>query len=165
MSLTNDFQSGWPDLNRRPLDPQSSALTKLRHSPYLPRMVVATATLSIVATISIAHHERGRGPPSDVVRNPSDALVKAVPEVPDERHEHEPERPRNRRALLLDELGSAGRARSVFCEVRILYEAVALLAPRHVRSLSDLDRLRCERVTSPALDPGQTVRASCARHT
>ena len=25
--------SGWPDLNRRPLDPQSSALTKLRHSP------------------------------------------------------------------------------------------------------------------------------------
>src|SRR5687768_2583792 len=26
--------SGWPDLNRRPLDPQSSALTKLRHSPW-----------------------------------------------------------------------------------------------------------------------------------
>src|SRR5262249_32174618 len=26
----------WPDLNRRPLDPQSSALTKLRHSPYSP---------------------------------------------------------------------------------------------------------------------------------
>ena len=33
-------QSGWPDLNRRPLDPQSSALSKLRYSPrplsYLP---------------------------------------------------------------------------------------------------------------------------------
>jgi hypothetical protein len=28
-----DSLSGWPDLNRRPLDPQSSALTKLRHSP------------------------------------------------------------------------------------------------------------------------------------
>ena len=26
--------SGWPDLNRRPLDPQSSALTNLRHSPF-----------------------------------------------------------------------------------------------------------------------------------
>ncbi len=25
--------SGWGDLNSRPLDPQSSALTKLRHSP------------------------------------------------------------------------------------------------------------------------------------
>jgi hypothetical protein len=25
--------SGWADLNRRPLDPQSSALSKLRHSP------------------------------------------------------------------------------------------------------------------------------------
>ena len=31
--LTRTFPSGWPDLNRRPLDPQSSALTKLRHSP------------------------------------------------------------------------------------------------------------------------------------
>ena len=32
---TQEFRwSGWPDLNRRPLDPQSSALTKLRHSPY-----------------------------------------------------------------------------------------------------------------------------------
>src|ERR1700728_799333 len=28
------ISSGWPDLNRRPLDPQSSALTKLRHSPF-----------------------------------------------------------------------------------------------------------------------------------
>ena len=27
--------SGWRDLNSRPLDPQSSALTKLRHSPYV----------------------------------------------------------------------------------------------------------------------------------
>jgi hypothetical protein len=26
--------SGWRDLNSRPLDPQSSALTKLRHSPF-----------------------------------------------------------------------------------------------------------------------------------
>src|SRR5581483_5619960 len=26
--------SGWGDLNSRPLDPQSSALTKLRHSPW-----------------------------------------------------------------------------------------------------------------------------------
>ncbi len=31
------FGSGWPDLNRRPLDPQSSALTKLRHSPCVLR--------------------------------------------------------------------------------------------------------------------------------
>jgi hypothetical protein len=29
--------SGWGDLNSRPLDPQSSALTKLRHSPFLLR--------------------------------------------------------------------------------------------------------------------------------
>jgi hypothetical protein len=27
------FESGWRDLNPRPLDPQSSALTKLRYSP------------------------------------------------------------------------------------------------------------------------------------
>lgn len=26
-------QSGWADSNRRPLDPQSSALTKLRYTP------------------------------------------------------------------------------------------------------------------------------------
>jgi hypothetical protein len=31
--LARATSSGWPDLNRRPLDPQSSALTKLRHSP------------------------------------------------------------------------------------------------------------------------------------
>ena len=37
--LTCQFWSGWPDLNRRPLDPQSSALTKLRHSPYCQRPV------------------------------------------------------------------------------------------------------------------------------
>jgi hypothetical protein len=28
------YLSGRPDLNRRPLDPQSSALTKLRHGPF-----------------------------------------------------------------------------------------------------------------------------------
>ncbi len=31
-----NVESGWPDLNRRPLRPERSALTKLRHSP-LPR--------------------------------------------------------------------------------------------------------------------------------
>jgi hypothetical protein len=31
--------SGWGDLNSRPLDPQSSALTKLRHSPLLNFLV------------------------------------------------------------------------------------------------------------------------------
>jgi hypothetical protein len=36
-SLTWTFLSGWGDLNSRPLDPQSSALTKLRHSPYVGR--------------------------------------------------------------------------------------------------------------------------------
>jgi hypothetical protein len=35
--LTCDSASGWGDLNSRPLDPQSSALTKLRHSPSLAR--------------------------------------------------------------------------------------------------------------------------------
>src|SRR5215207_3147684 len=33
--------SGWGDLNSRPLDPQSSALTKLRHSPYQRPTVAA----------------------------------------------------------------------------------------------------------------------------
>ena len=36
-TLTCIFLSGWGDLNSRPLDPQSSALTKLRHSPYWQR--------------------------------------------------------------------------------------------------------------------------------
>ena len=35
MALTCRFASGWGDLNSRPLDPQSSALTKLRHSPHV----------------------------------------------------------------------------------------------------------------------------------
>ena len=34
------YWSGWRDLNSRPLDPQSSALTKLRHSPLLLRSLV-----------------------------------------------------------------------------------------------------------------------------
>ena len=33
MALTCTFESGCRDLNPGPLDPQSSALTKLRHSP------------------------------------------------------------------------------------------------------------------------------------
>ena len=38
-------RSGWPDLNRRPLDPQSSALTKLRHSPrWSPPMTGAVSS-------------------------------------------------------------------------------------------------------------------------
>ena len=36
-ALTRDFGSGCPDLNRGPLRPERSALTKLRHSPSAPR--------------------------------------------------------------------------------------------------------------------------------
>src|SRR5690349_11304659 len=33
--------SGWRDSNPRPLDPQSSALTKLRHSPWTSHSIAA----------------------------------------------------------------------------------------------------------------------------
>jgi hypothetical protein len=35
-------KSGWGDLNPRPLDPQSSALTKLRHSPWQVDILLLT---------------------------------------------------------------------------------------------------------------------------
>ena len=35
-ALTRGFESGCPDLNRGPLRPERSALTKLRHSPSVP---------------------------------------------------------------------------------------------------------------------------------
>jgi hypothetical protein len=43
------FQSGWGDLNSRPLVPQTSALTKLRYSPLLrmtDRIVTRCATFA-----------------------------------------------------------------------------------------------------------------------
>ena len=36
-ALTWNYWSGCPDLNRGPLRPERSALTKLRHSPSAPR--------------------------------------------------------------------------------------------------------------------------------
>jgi hypothetical protein len=52
--LTAPLSSGWGDLNSRPLDPQSSALTKLRHSPCI-------LTCSNTKSVSLA------GPPDHQV--------------------------------------------------------------------------------------------------
>ncbi len=42
-------QSGCRDLNPGPLDPQSSALTKLRHSPYLLRGSFSPVLLPLIS--------------------------------------------------------------------------------------------------------------------
>lgn len=46
-------KSGWGDSNSRPLDPQSSALTKLRHSPYVCVRISTEEPRSSGATDSI----------------------------------------------------------------------------------------------------------------
>ena len=56
MPMSRDItQSGWGDLNSRPLVPQTSALTKLRYSPLLrmtARIVTRCASFASVAPLN-----------------------------------------------------------------------------------------------------------------
>ena len=63
------FPSGWGDLNSRPLDPQSSALTKLRHSPCGDASLAPPAPpFGVPAPPSSAAQGRGR-PPRQAARH------------------------------------------------------------------------------------------------
>ena len=94
--------SGWGDSNSRPLDPQSSALTKLRHSP-------GTEHSSRVVRVP-----RIRAPwAGSAVDEPLDALERPVPQVDHRGGDQQPEVPGDLRVGLLlttfgarlDELG------------------------------------------------------------
>ncbi len=110
--------SGWGDSNSRPLDPQSSALTKLRHSP---KPWIGKAT--------------GLQP----TNHPDDAFDQPPAEIGSNRHYQHPKVPRRPldtgcgKVLIVDGVTTIGAL--AVGQVVLGHEVVAGIAPRHRTSV------------------------------